>query len=159
MQKVKLIIGLIYSKDKKATAIKKLEELYGPTDAISENVKFDFTDYYASEMGRELGRIWLGFRNLIEQDALADIKNKTIEIEKDFSISGKRTINIDPGYLAPSKLILASTKDNIYAEITLQFSKNAFRFLPWTYPDYQSEKFIQFLSDCREKLLVQLKAL
>jgi len=68
--------------------------------------------------------------------------------------NGKRTINLDPGYLAQDKLVLATTKDfyqrlylgqGIYGEVTLHFQKGRFRYFSWTYPDYSDPPFLDIL--------------
>jgi hypothetical protein len=73
--------------------------------------------------------------------------------------SEKRLINIDPGYLTMTKLVLASTKnrehrvylrDGIYAEVTLAFRDQAWAPMPWTYADYQRPDVHEFLSMARK---------
>ena len=70
----------------------------------------------------------------------------------------RRRINIDPGYVSDSKLILATTKDyfhriylnyGIYAEVTLKWRKSSFEPLEWTYPDYRSREYINILNNIR----------
>ena len=70
----------------------------------------------------------------------------------------KRLINIDPGYLSMTKLVLASTKnrehriylrDGIYAEVTLAFRDQAWTSMPWTYADYQRPDVLEFLKLAR----------
>jgi hypothetical protein len=144
-----------------------LEELCGPVDLISRWLDFDYTDYYYKEMGAPLFRKVFAFKDLISQGGLALIKEKTNEIEKKFETSGKRNINIDPGYLVSSRFILATGKEyshriyighNIYADLTLMYSKKeGFKTLDWTYPDYASEGMLLFLSKIRDKYLVDLK--
>jgi hypothetical protein len=73
-----------------------------------------------------------------------------------------RPINLDPGCIALSKLVLATTKDQahriylgrgIYAEITLTYLNGAFRPMPWTYPDYRTEPYRRFFEQVRADLL------
>ncbi|MEI8217519.1 MAG: DUF4416 family protein, partial [Elusimicrobiota bacterium] len=68
-------------------------------------------------------------------------------------------MNIDPGYVTPAKVVLASTKDyshriylsdGIYAEVTMMFQKGSYVFLPWTYSDYQSKAALQFFNRIRK---------
>ena len=77
-----------------------------------------------------------------------------------------RPINLDPGYLASSKLVLASTKDyshrtylkkGIYAEVTLKYAKGAFEPLPWTFPDYRSKGYIDFFTETRTLYMKKLR--
>jgi hypothetical protein len=144
-----------------------LEKVCGPVDMISKWLDFDYTDYYYKEMGSPLYRKVFVFKPLIAQDELALIKVKTNEIEKEFSVSEKRSVNIDPGYLVSSRFILATGKDyshriyighNIYADLTLMYSKKeGFKTLDWTYPDYASKDMLSFLSKVRDKYLFDLK--
>jgi len=114
-------------------------------------------------MGKELIRQWVSFSQLIKEDEIKDIKLKTIQLEKLLANKdGRRNVNIDPGYVSLSKLVLASTKnyahriylgDGIFAEITLIYRKGMFRPLEWTYPDYrQNTKFFEEVrSELRSK--------
>src|ERR1700740_3053227 len=108
---VKLFIGLIYSQDAPIDeCIKRLETIFGEIDFMSEEFPFNFTYYYEEEMGKELRRKILSFRELIKRDKLVGVKILTNQIEKMFSIEDRRRINIDPGYIAPEHLILATGK-------------------------------------------------
>ncbi len=145
-----------------------LEDRFGPVDMISRWLDFAYTDYYYKEMGTLLFRKVFVFKNLIAQDELALIKEKTNEIENRFARAGKRSVNIDPGYLVSSRFILATGKEyshriyigrKIYADLTLMYSKKyGFKTLEWTYPDYTSKDMISFLSKVRDKYLLDLKA-
>ena len=72
-----------------------------------------------------------------------------------------RTVNIDPGYITLSKLVLASTKDyshriyigkGIYAETTLRFIHGSFKPIDTTYPDYRTQLAIDFFNRTRDFL-------
>jgi hypothetical protein len=170
---VKLIAGLLGSHEELfASSIRALEERYGETDYISPFTAFSFTSYYEKEMGNPLMKRFYSFRELIDPSLLPEIKLFTNEIEERHSRVEegrmKRSINIDPGYVALSKLVLASTKDRshriyvgkrIYAEITLQFKKKTFVPLYSTYPDYRSEEYISILNVIRENYMQQLKTI
>ncbi len=145
-----------------------LEDVAGPVDMISTWLDFDYTDYYAKEMGSSLFRKVFVFKKMIAQKNLAAIKEKTNAIEKQFAQSKRRCVNIDPGYLLASRFVLATGKDyshriyigkNIYADLTLMYTKSqGFVTLDWTYPDYASKHLIDFLSKVRNKYLLDLKA-
>ena len=71
-----------------------------------------------------------------------------------------RPINIDPGYLSMTKLVLASTKnrehriylrDGIYAEVTLGFRDQEWQPMHWTYADYQRRDVRDFLKLARSR--------
>jgi hypothetical protein len=83
-------------------------------------------------------------------------------IEKEFSVDGNRRVNIDPGYITLSKIVLPTTKDcahriylrdGIYAEITLMHYRGAWQPQPWTYPDYRSETAVHFFDNCRRAII------
>jgi hypothetical protein len=163
---VKLFIGLIYSQDAPVDeCIKGLEEEFGEIDFMSEEFSFSFTSYYEKEMGKKLRRKIFSFRKLIKRNELVDIKIFTNQIEKTFSIEGKRRINIDPGYIAPEHLILSTGKGyyhrpylgrGVYADLTLVYKNKEFHTLEWTYPDYRTEEMKQLLKRIREKYMTDL---
>jgi len=156
---VKLIVGML-AKDKRL--FKDAERLFirdfGRVDYRSPVIDFNYTDYYKEEMGSPLKRIFISFKKLISPEAIAKIKLASNAIEKKFSVNKKRRINIDPGYVSDSKLILATTKDyfhriylnsGIYAEVTLRWRKGTFEPFEWTYPDYRSKKYIAIFNTIR----------
>lgn len=169
--RVKLFCGIISADDEiTEKAFEKLEARFGKIDIRSEVVSFDFTSYYNAEMGENLKRFWVSFEKLIFADELAEIKVFTNEVEDSFAADNKRRINIDPGYLNPANVILASTKDfshriylskGIYGEVTTIYKKENkvpdFMKLPWSYPDYLSAPAKKFLLEARAKLMLQLK--
>lgn len=170
--KVKLVCGMIAgSEELLGRARGRLEELYGPADVVSEVMAFDFTRYYQGQMGEGLLRQFLAFEALIEQGGLAAIKRATNDIEADFAAEPMATVdrpvNLDPGYVALSKLILASMKDfshriylggGVYGEVTLQYrDRQGWLGLPWTFPDYGSGRYFPFLNAARQKLQIQVK--
>jgi hypothetical protein len=158
--RVKLIIGLIYRDPQKYLAIKPfLLRTFGAIDLESDEIPFDYTDYYRREFGDCLTRRFISFSRLISPAKLAAIKIRTNALEKKFSQKGKRTINLDPGYVDLAKLVLASTKDfchriyldkGILAEITLVFKKDSFTFWDWTYPDYRTAAYISIFNHIRQ---------
>ncbi len=138
-----------------------LTQTFGEILLESRTIPFDFSTYYDEEMGKGLLRKWLLFDNIIPQETIADIKQGTRSIEMKFSVDGKRRVNIDPGYVTLSKVVLATTKDcshrlylcnGIYAEITLIYYKGAWKPQKWTYPDYQSETAMEFFKSCRKAI-------
>lgn len=160
---VKLIIGML-AKNKKLFKI--VEEFFitafGEIDYRSSIILFEHTDYYKKEMGRPLYRQFISFKKLVHPQQIARIKLITNAIEKKFSVKKsaglKRQINIDPGYVSDSKLILATTKDyyhriylnnGIYAEVTLYWKKKSFQAFEWTYPDYRSKAYIEIMNFIR----------
>jgi hypothetical protein len=167
---VKLFCGLICREMDTAREVSKsLTKAFGQLDYESEVFDFDHTEYYRSEMGERLIRKFISFEQLIDPGKLADTKLKTIEIEKKFADrledEYRRNINIDPGYMELSKVVLASTKNyshriyigkGIFAEVTLIRKDNKFKFLPWTYPDYANPITLDFFENMRQILKNQL---
>lgn len=161
-QKVKLITGLIAGDTALfEEAKRKLEKAFSNTiDFESNIIDFVHTAYYADEMGRVLKRKFLSFKKLVDLRKIYIIKLASNKIERRYSKNGKRSINIDPGYLDMSKLVLFSTKDythriyldrGIYAEVTLFYKDKTFNPWPWTYPDYKTDTYIGIFNNMRER--------
>lgn len=150
-------------------AEERLAALFGPVDARSRQFIFDKTHYYDEEMGNPIYRYFLSFEKLIDASAIAAAKIRTNELESRFAgehFGIPRPINLDPGYLEQSKIVLASTKNfshriliagGIYAEVTLYFQDNLWRALPWTFPDYKSGHYHEFFTSLRTLYRNQLK--
>lgn len=167
---VKLICGIIFSgQEVLQHAIERLQVRLGSIDVHSEIFPFTHTDYYRKEMGKDLGRVFVAFERLIRCEQLPEIKILTNGLEKSLALNSagklKRRINIDPGYLEASKLVLASTKNfshriylqkGIHAEVTLQYRQNRFQPLTWTYPDYQDPRVLKFLREVRRVYMGQV---
>jgi hypothetical protein len=165
---VKLVMSFIFKEEKDfASALSETDSRYGPVDFLSESLPFDFTTYYEPEMGKGLGRRIASFEPLISPGQLSGVKLWTNALEaRSLNERGGRKVNIDPGYLAASKFILATGKDyshriylgeGIYGDLTLIFQKGGFAPLPWTYPDYASQPLIGLLNLLRKRYLWQLK--
>jgi len=159
-KKVQLVMGLISADTGLFDRTKKyLEKMFGPIDFESAVMDFDHTEYYREEFGIGLKRIFFGFRKIFSLDNLYTVKIKTNMLERRFLQNGKRAVNIDPGCLDMSKLVLFSTKDyshriyagkGIYAEVTLFYKDKRFNAWPWTYPDYKTESYIKIFDSIRE---------
>ncbi len=164
---VKLISSIFSNnKDLLNIIIKELSNKFGNIDYISKFMLFDYTSYYEKEMGTSLFRRFISFEPLVNPEMLPDIKQYTNKIEERLSEGEKRRVNIDPGYLSPAHLILATGKayahrpylrDGIYADLTLIYTNNNFQSLDWTYPDYSSEIIMGILNIIRRKYLIQLR--
>ena len=70
----------------------------------------------------------------------------------------RRVVNLDPGYVEPSKLVLASMKPfahriylrrGVWAEVTLLYRHGRWEALDWTFPDYASGRYDAFLTEAR----------
>jgi hypothetical protein len=163
-ERVKLICGMIAADEALMTRVEaELTSRFGGIDLRSDLTPFDYTDYYEKEMGGGLLRRFVSFAGLIDPGELAGIKVFTNTIEQRMAQgSGKRTINLDPGYVTAAKLVLATTKDfthriylrdGIYAEVTLSFRKSGPAFFDWTYPDFKSGRYNGFLAEVRKMVM------
>lgn len=163
------LIASVFSGDEgslaRAESLLSIE--YGPLDYHSELLQFDHTDYYAPEFGAPLVREIVAFERLIDPGCLYMVKCRTNELEGADSVGQHRRVNIDPGYVSLSKLVLATTKDHvsriylrngIYAEVTLRYQGGTFHPWPWTYPDYASSSYIAIMNLIREQYHRQLRA-
>lgn len=147
--------------------IENLQSMFGPVESSHGPVGFSFTKYYEGEMGSGLLKTYLVFAVPIERGELPGIKVFTNGLERKYLADGRRTVNLDPGYIAQDKLVLATTKDfyhrlylgeGIYGEVTLHFRKGRFRYFSWTYPDYNDPPFLKFLTKARAKLVKELRS-
>jgi len=165
---VKLFVSVIAAdRGLMAEAIGQLAGPFGEPDFVSEFLPFDYTDYYSAEMGAGLVRRFVTFERLIRPEELPAVKLCTNALEEKFAgDGGARRVNIDPGYLARQHFILATGKGyshrpylgrGIYADLTLEYRKETFRPLEWTYPDYRAERTIGMLNALRKRYRIQLK--
>ncbi|MFO7570196.1 MAG: DUF4416 family protein [Smithellaceae bacterium] len=164
---VKLIVSIFaVSAESLNGAIKSLAARYGQPDFVSDQMPFDYTDYYGPEMGAKLVRRFLSMEDLIRPETLPDIKRVTNGMEEASAADEHRLVNMDPGYLSKAHLILATGKgythrpylrDGIYADLTLIYQGKKFCALPWTYPDYADARQLAMLTKIRERYLLQLK--
>jgi len=164
---VKLVMSVIFAQGTAVLdAMQILSAHFGRADFISAQMLFDYTSYYEKEMGRSLIRRIVSFDELIPPESLPDVKLLTNLVEEQFSRDGRRTVNIDPGYLSLAHLILATGKGythrpylrgGIYADLTLIFTEGAFSALPWTYPDYAGQKVMAALNKIRDKYIISLR--
>lgn len=168
---VKLVCGVIHADPRRYDEARgRLVERYGEVDLESPPFVFDLTGYYENEMGRELKRRFMSFARLIDPQELPAIKLFTNALEREIGKpagEGSRTVNIDPGYLTASALVMATAKafahriplrEGIYAHLELLFTKKGARVLDWTYPDLRREPCLGFLMSLRRAYLRDLKA-
>lgn len=160
-----LFIGMLFSASGILDAVEeRLEEAFGPLLLSSLITPWNYSEYYAAELGAPLFRKFLFFSDVIDPGILADIKMHTNHIEDEFSVNGKRRVNLDPGYLSSSKIVLASTKDyahriylgkGIYGEVTLYFKGGHFRPHVFTYRDYGEKTNLELFKQVRTLLRKQ----
>lgn len=169
---VKLICGVIFGDESLYERAKSLlVGVHGPVDLESLSFDFDFTDYYEKDMGPGLKRRFMSFAKLTGPEKLAAIKVETNGFEERLrgeAGKGLRAVNLDPGYLTASALLMATAKDfshriplalGIYAHLEFLFTKTDVRFLDWTYPDLRQDGCKRFFLEVRRTYLAQLKDL
>lgn len=141
-------------------------QIFGPA-AVFVPLNNPLIPYYQKEMGEPLSRFFVMSDQLYPRDELLQTKLLSLNWEKQWSVEGKRQVNVDIGFLSAENFILATTKNyshrvflgqDIFADLTFQFQKGAFHSFPWTYPDYLDETKIQFLTLQRLKLLKLLSS-
>jgi len=151
-------------------ALEAIEGRFGKADFVSDVWAFDQTEYYKEQTGDKILRQFVSLEKLIDPGRLARIKLKTNRLERKLAaeLGGhvSRPVNLDPGIIEPSKLILATTKNyshriyigrKIYAEVTLFFDKGRWRCFEYTYPDYKQQCYFDFFEKVRTKLITQLR--
>ncbi len=143
----------------------KLEKTYSPIEDRLDWYEFTHTRYYEPEMGEGLRKCMISFQDLILAEQLPEIKLKTNQVEAEFAVDGKRFVNIDPGYICSSKLVLATTKDfshriflgkGIFGDLHLRYYQRTFHPQEWTYPDYKEPFVLHFFEKVRKNYLSQL---
>jgi hypothetical protein len=167
---VKLICGIIYKEEAHyEEAKKRLEAEWGRVDLESPAYPFDLTGYYEDEMGPGLSRRFLSFEALVAPESLPEAKLWAIELEsimrQERGVTG-RPVNIDPGNLTASAVVMATAKDfahriplakGIYAHLEFLFTRTGVRTLDWTYPDLRREPPQAYFRAVRETYLRQLR--
>ena len=161
-----LVVGMLSGfPDLFGRAARALSARFGEVARESGILPFDFTDYYAQQMGEAIKRKFIALEKPFDPEQLVATKLWTNDLEAQFAgveFPVPRPINLDPGYVTLSKLVLATTKDQahriylsrgIYAEVTLAFVQKEFQQLKWTYPDYRTKAYRRFFEAVRMDLL------
>lgn len=160
-EKEKLIIGVIFADRAIHDEVMPiLVEKFGEIEDMSEEFSFsdDFSTYYDEELGGKGIRRIYSFKETVDPEMQAEIKEYTNSIEAKYS----RKINIDPGFINTGRLMLATTKPvghriplkrGIYTELTLFWARGGWQRLPWTYRDYGSRRVQSFITRVRERYL------
>jgi hypothetical protein len=168
---VKLIIGILAADQQCLhAAIEIIEAKFGKVDFVSDVWPFEKTNYYKDEAGENILRQFVSIERLIDPGDLAKIKHRTNKLEQKLAarlgLPLPRPVNLDPGIIEPSKLVLATTKNyshriyigkKMYAEVTLIFDKGHWRLLDYAYPDYKQQCYFDFFDKVRRRLVEQLR--
>ena len=140
----------------------RLEDGFSKIHVCSDLWPFEQTDHYEPEMGPNLRRQFVAMDRAFDPGYLASMKHRANAIEQEFAEDGARRVNIDPGYVALDKVVLASTKnhahrvylaDGIFGEVTLSYHRGkGYEPWPWTYPDYREERVRAWFNALRTEL-------
>ena len=165
----KALIGVLFQKDEiYQQFLRHLETIEVEIELESEIYKFDSTDYYQEEMGSGLYRIFLSLKGLYPVEQSVSLKNETNSWENEWKEAGKRTLNLDPGYLDLHKVVLLSGKEGpqkiylgggIWSDLNLIRKAGRFEALPWTFPDLRESRYHSFFERVRENLKLDLKSI
>ncbi len=168
--RVKLFSGVLTSLPEIMPEVqRRLASAFGTVDLRSDPYPFDMTHYYDEEMGSPITRYFLAFASLVMPVEISSIKRMTNELEAAFAEEYgmvRRPVNLDPGYLEESKIVLASTKnfyhrillaDGIYGEVPLHFSGGSWQAFPWSFPDFRSGSYDAFFTRLRRIYRNQIK--
>ena len=162
-EKAKLFLGVMFSSDEVyKQIISELVSKFGEIETESDEYDFtDFTKYYEDEMGKNVRKKFVVFRDLIDSSDISDIKLWTNDIEDKYAEDGKRIFNLDPGYFTEAKLVLGTMKNRahkiylgkgVYGDLTLLFKKNEAVDFEWTFPDFKSSFVKMFFLKERNKV-------
>jgi hypothetical protein len=139
--------------DPVAAVLPELVGYFGPVALQSGEYPFDMSSYYLPEMGEHLKRIWLCFTQLKDPSELPVWKIHTRGLEDSLSRGGRRTVNLDPGYLDHGKLVLASFKEapdkvymagGVWAHTCLRYRFGDFTGPDHSFPDFLDGRFNEF---------------
>ena len=165
----KALIGILFQKDEiYQQFLRHLETIEVEIELESEIYKFDSTYYYQVEMGSGLYRIFLSLKGLYPVEQSVSLKNETNSWENEWKEAGKRTLNLDPGYLDLHKVVLLSGKEGpqkiylgggIWSDLNLIRKAGRFEALPWTFPDLRESRYHSFFERVRENLKLDLKSI
>jgi hypothetical protein len=164
---VKFFVAALFVDESELSAAKHIMTgAWGPLDFEGTDRAFDVSNYYETEMGTHILRRFLSFQAPMSPDELVTVKIRCNQIEEDLSVDGKRTVNLDAGYLDHNKIILASAKEEgqkiylgqgIYADLMGRFGAGHYQPFDWTFPDYRDGRYDEELRKVRMLLLRQLR--
>ncbi len=130
----------------------------------SRDWEFSATHYYDRELGSPLTRSFRAFAPRVPR--FVEWKQTAQALESRWRVARGRLVNIDPGCVGLGGLFLASGKpgghripleSGIFAEITRYYHRGQWSALPWTFPDFASGLYDEFLTECRTHLLQSLR--
>ncbi len=145
-------------------ALGALSQQLGPVDILSEPFPFDHSRYYEQEMGPGLSRWLVSFGRLVDPGSLAALKGLAAQLEQALAVGGRRRVNVDPGFIDYSKVVLATYKPSghrifvgqgVYADIVLLYARGRFSPFVWTFPDFLKPTYHPVLCQMRRRYKAQ----
>ena len=165
---VKLFVAILWAQSESLQrAMDSLHTKWGEVDFESADYDFDITNYYETEMGRDLKRRLISFRKLVSPDCLSPAKHACNDIEDALSEAAGRAVNLDIGYLDHNKIVLASFKgagqkiyisDGVWADMVARYRGGRYCPFEWTFPDFRDGRYDRDLTQIRQIYLQQLRS-
>ncbi len=160
-QSLLFVAALFSLRETFSSVLPLLEERFGRVLLVSPEIPWNHSQYYEEELGRPIIRQFIFFQDFFDPLTLPDVKLETNAIETIYQKDGRRSINLDPGYLMRSRVVLASAKDyshrmylgkGIYGEVALFYKEKRYNPLPYTYYDYKDPVCLSIFETARECL-------
>lgn len=165
LEQTRLFVATLYSDGNiYLKARSRLIAEFGELLSESNTFPWEHSEHYRDELGWPIIRQFLAFNKSIDPLEIREIKLLTNKLEESFSTGKGRAVNLDPGYVTPAKVVLATTKNfvhriyigkGIYAEVTLFYNskEKAYRPHEYTYMDYRRPDYNEFLLSVRADML------
>jgi len=173
VEPVKLFVAVLFAgegvcpcEDALQTAVRLMESAWGEIDYTGPERPFDLTDYYEPEMGKNLRRCLISFRELFPPERLVGAKHITNDIEDNSAGKNGRFVNLDVGYLDLNKIVLASFKGagqkiyldgGVWADMIARYRSGRYQPFEWTFPDFRDGRYDTELKTIREIYRGQLR--
>ena len=164
---VKYIVAVLFRTSGQYDCAKReLISRWGTVDFEGDDHHFDVTGYYEPEMGTPLYRRLLSFASLYAPTLIVDMKLGCNDIEEMLSVEGKRTVNLDAGYLDHNKYLLASAKEagqkvyldkGIYADLSGRYKAGRYQPFEWSFPDFRDGRYDRELLVIRALYMKQVR--
>lgn len=163
----KYFVAVLYKEEEHfLSAHAELVKQWGSIDLEGVPRHFDVTAYYEPEMGTPLFRRLLSFEQLYDPTLIVAMKIGCNELEETLSRDGRRTVNLDAGYLDHNKYLLASAKEagqkiyldkGIYADLSGRYKAGGYVPFEWSFPDFKDGRYDLELLAMRKRYLAQIK--
>ena len=160
-------LGVIFTSAWRAEDVfREIAQGFGPLGLKSLVYDFELTDYYEHEMGKNLSRVFCALPGLVPADRMLTVRDRARAIESVLSLHGRRTVNLDPGYLDAFKVVLLSDKysgrkiyvgQGCYADVTLEFDSGRWRSVRRAFPDFRHDRYHSYFLELRQHYLRELK--